>query len=148
MVAKSELSGWKAWTPFLGRIGTYFGLLTAALMSIVYIKQERILYHPAVPNEKFRYPKDMPSGFRSPKEYGMSYEDVYITTKDNVKLHAWFIKAGSNPKAYRTLVFFPGNAGNIGCRLPNLFLLMNSLGMNILILAYRGYGHSEGTPSE
>ena len=101
-----------------------------------------------MPNEKFRYPEDMPQGFRSPKEYGLLYEDVYITTKDNVKLHAWFIKAGKNPKHFRTLIFFHGNAGNIGSRLPNLHLLINSLSVNILILAYRGYGHSEGKPSE
>lgn len=113
-------------------------------MTYVYFKQDKLLYHPAVPNEKYRYPKDMQAGYRSPKEYGLLYEDVYITTKDRVKLHAWFLKAGPNPKHFRTLIFFHGNAGNIGSRLPNLNLLMNSLGMNILILAYRGYGHSEG----
>lgn len=90
----------------------------------------------------------MPAGFRNPKEYGLSYDDVYITTKDNVKLHAWFIRAGSKPYYFRTLIFFHGNAGNIGSRLPNLNLLINSLSVNILIVAYRGYGHSEGTPSE
>ena len=69
-------------------------------------------------------------------------------TKDKVKLHAWFVKANSNPKLCRTLIYFHGNAGNIGSRIPILEILVKRLNTNVLILAYRGYGNSEGTPSE
>lgn len=30
-------------------------------------------------------------GMRSPSEVEMEFEDVYITTKDNIKLHGWFM---------------------------------------------------------
>jgi len=90
----------------------------------------------------------MPPGYRNPKENGMDYEDVYITTKDKVKLHAWFVKANASPRLCRTLIFFHENAGNIGSRLPNIEILVKRLNTNVLILAYRGYGNSEGTPSE
>lgn len=83
-----------------------------------------MLYHPCVPSEKYRYPKNMPQGYRNPRENGMEYKDVWITTKDNVKLHAWFVKASPKPKSFRTLVFFHGNAGNIGSRLPNIEVLV------------------------
>lgn len=64
-------------------------------------------------------------------------------------MHAWFVKAnGTNPKLCRTLIYFHGNAGNVGSRLPNIELLVKELNTNVLILAYRGYGDSEGTPSE
>jgi pimeloyl-ACP methyl ester carboxylesterase len=33
-------------------------------------------------------------------------------------------------------------------RLPNLKFLHKEIGINILIVGYRGYGHSEGIPSE
>merc|ERR1712086_674059 len=79
----------------------------------------------------------------------MQYEDVTITTKDKVKLHAWFVKANpTSPKLCRTLIFFHENAGNIGTRMQNLEILVKRLYTNVLIVAYRGYSHSEGKPSE
>ena len=78
----------------------------------------------------------------------MEYKDVWITTKDKVKLHAWFVKANPNPRLCRTLIYFHGNAGNVGARLPNIEIFVKTLKTNVLILAYRGYGDSEGTPSE
>jgi len=78
----------------------------------------------------------------------MEYKDCEIITKDRVKLHAWFIRANTNAKLCRTLIFFHGNAGNVGARLPNIEILVKNLKTNVLILAYRGYGDSEGKPSE
>ena len=46
------------------------------------------------------------------------------------------------------MLFFHGNAGNIGARLPNIEILCKNLHTNVLIIDYRGYGHSTGEPSE
>jgi len=46
------------------------------------------------------------------------------------------------------MIFFHGNAGNIGNRLPNLKYLFERNRVNIVIVGYRGYGYSEGSPSE
>lgn len=43
---------------------------------------------------------------------------------------------------------FHGNAGNIGHRVPIAKVLEESLGCNVLMLEYRGYGHSSGDPHE
>ena len=43
---------------------------------------------------------------------------------------------------------FHGNAGNIGYRLPIGKILEDDLGCNVLMLQYRGYGLSTGTPNE
>ena len=124
-------------------------IFVAFSVSLVYFKQDAMLYHPSGPEPKYRYPKYMPAGYRSPSESGMAFEDCEIITKDKIKLHAWFVKANANyPKLCRTLIFFHGNAGNVGSRLPNIELLVKELNTNVLILAYRGYGDSEGTPSE
>ena len=46
------------------------------------------------------------------------------------------------------MIFFHGNAGNIGTRLPNIEVMVKVMKCNVLIVAYRGYSNSEGTPSE
>jgi fermentation-respiration switch protein FrsA (DUF1100 family) len=43
---------------------------------------------------------------------------------------------------------FHGNAGNIGHRIPIARMLINSLGCNVFMLEYRGYGLSTGEPDE
>lgn len=79
----------------------------------------------------------------------MDYKDVWITTKDKVKIHGWFVKVNRlTPRDFRTLLFFHGNAGNIGARLPNIEMQVKQLKCNVLIIDYRGYGNSEGEPSE
>ena len=45
-------------------------------------------------------------------------------------------------------VYFHGNAGNIGHRLENAKVLYKTLKCNILLVEYRGYGMSDGIPSE
>lgn len=47
-----------------------------------------------------------------------------------------------------TLVFFHANAGNLGHRLPIAHMFRERFGCNIVMLSYRGYGKSTGSPSE
>ncbi len=47
-----------------------------------------------------------------------------------------------------TVVFFHENAGNIGLRLDYFDLLYKKVGVNVLAVGYRGYGRSEGEPTE
>lgn len=46
------------------------------------------------------------------------------------------------------MVCFHGNAGNIGYRLPNAYYMFRELHSNIVMVDYRGYGNSEGIPTE
>ncbi len=80
----------------------------------------------------------------APDRFGLPYEDIYFTTEDGVKLNGWLVK---NPSAKCTLLFFHGNAGNIGDRLLKL-RFFHDLGVNTFIMDYRGYGRSQGTPTE
>jgi len=81
----------------------------------------------------------------TPKSIDLPYEEIYFKTFDNVRLHSWFIPNDKRP-AY-TVIFCHGNAGNISHRLEKIALLYK-LGLDIFIFDYRGYGKSEGTPSE
>src|SRR5688500_8099772 len=80
-----------------------------------------------------------------PGQVGMPFEEVWLTTEDDVKLHGWLIKA--EKPAAGTVIFLHGNAVNISYRLDKAKRLQ-ALGANILLFDYRGYGQSGGRPSE
>ncbi|MBI5024533.1 MAG: alpha/beta hydrolase [Candidatus Omnitrophica bacterium] len=80
----------------------------------------------------------------TPAALGLAFEDVFIKTEDNVTINAWLIKSSTQRG---TLIFCHGNAGNIGDRLEKI-LLFHQMGLNVLIIDYRGYGESQGRPSE
>jgi len=80
----------------------------------------------------------------TPAALQLEYEDVTVKASDGVALHAWYVPA---PRAHCTVLFLHGNAGNISHRLDKLAIL-NDLGANVMLLDYRGYGRSEGTPDE
>ena len=79
-----------------------------------------------------------------PKDIGLDFEDVYFQSRDGLKLNGWFISANN---ARYTVIFTHGNAGNISHRVEKL-KFFNGLGCNVFIFDYRGYGRSQGRPSE
>ncbi len=84
----------------------------------------------------------------TPADIRLSFEDVRIKTEDAVTIHGWFIPSPRGPREGKgTLIFLHGNAGNIGDRLDKI-KIFNGMGLNILIVDYRGYGQSEGRPTE
>ena len=84
----------------------------------------------------------------APDAAGLSYEDVFLTTADGARIHGWFLPAPRDlPSSPFTLLFFHGNAGNISHRLDKL-AVFHELGASVFIIDYRGYGRSEGQPSE
>lgn len=81
----------------------------------------------------------------TPAQWGLRYEDADLRASDGVRLHGWFVPApGGGP----TLLWAHGNAGTIADRLPIIQLLHERLQIPLLIFDYRGYGRSEGRPSE
>lgn len=80
----------------------------------------------------------------TPDSVGLAYEDVYLTAADGTRIHGWYIPGRSRV----TLLWFHGNAGNISHRLDNILMLHQRLGVGVFIIDYRGYGLSEGRPSE
>ncbi len=108
------------------------GAVYLSIMLVMFIFQKHLVFHPS---------KNIHS---TPGDLGLTYEDVEIETEDGVKLHGWFIPVDGEE---RTIILFHGNAGNIS----NRIYLLNSLQelkANILIIDYRGYGQSEGSPDE
>jgi fermentation-respiration switch protein FrsA (DUF1100 family) len=90
------------------------------------------------------FPDRFAAGTWDPAEYGVPAEDVFFTTSDAARLHAWWAPAA---EARYTLLYFHGNAGNLTNRIDNVGFLQR-LPANVLAVDYRGYGKSEGKPSE
>jgi hypothetical protein len=80
----------------------------------------------------------------TPSNLGLAFEDVNLAAADGTRLHGWFVP-GSRAA---TLLWCHGNAGNISHRLDNLAEIHRRLGLGVLLFDYRGYGRSEGVPSE
>eukprot|EP01027_Heterolobosea_sp_BB2_P016102 GEZU01022965.1.p1 GENE.GEZU01022965.1~~GEZU01022965.1.p1 ORF type:complete len:186 (-),score=33.34 GEZU01022965.1:6-563(-) len=127
----------------LDNIYFYLAMVPVSLMGLLYWKQNLLLYVTYFPKDsrgKFTY---LPSRFNLP------FEDIWLRTKDGVKIHCWFIKQQhENAHNAPTIIYFHGNAGNISHRLPHVKNLFNATGCNILQVSYRGYGMSEGEPTE
>ena len=80
----------------------------------------------------------------TPSALGLGFEDLWIKSADDEKLHAWFVPATSSSKV---VLFCHGNNGNIGECLDTLSILYR-LGYSTLLFDYRGYGKSSGVPTE
>ncbi|MCE9551896.1 MAG: alpha/beta hydrolase [Planctomycetes bacterium] len=92
-----------------------------------------IVYQPA------RYP----SGNWSPEN--LKFEDVFLEAADGTRLHGWFCP---NESARAVVLVLHGNAGNLSHRQERMRLLQQRLGVTAMIFDYRGYGRSEGLPTE
>ena len=72
-----------------------------------------------------------------------------IPTPDGEKLQSFYIRAPKTlQKKKITMLMFHGNAGNVGHRLPIAKKFVQTVGCSVLMVEYRGYGLSTGTPDE
>jgi fermentation-respiration switch protein FrsA (DUF1100 family) len=102
---------------------------------LLYLFQNRMVFLANMPGRAL---------IATPQDAGFGFEDVSIATSDGLQLHGWFVPA-EQPKA--TVLFLHGNAGNISHRLDSI-AIFRELGLDTLIIDYRGYGQSEGSPGE
>src|ERR1051325_2571856 len=72
-------------------------------------------------------------------------QDAHFTAADGTKLHGWYV-AHEQPTGHALLLH--GNAGNVTLLAPTLRTLNRRHNLAVLALDYRGFGKSEGRPSE
>ncbi|HIJ59686.1 MAG TPA: alpha/beta hydrolase [Nitrospirae bacterium] len=102
------------------------------LIIFVYFFQDKLLY---IPDRQL---------IAKPSDAGLYYEEIILTTNDNISLKGWFIPSKENKYV---VIFSQGNAGNRSYRIEKIKIL-NEIGLSVLIYDYRGYGDSEGKPNE
>jgi hypothetical protein len=89
-------------------------------------------------------PERYPNGAWQPETYGVQVEDSWFHSADGTLLHGWWIPAR---RARGTVLYCHGNSGNITSRLV-IFRHLRQLRLNVFAFDYRGYGRSQGRPSE
>ncbi|SER44990.1 hypothetical protein SAMN03159444_04183 [Pseudomonas sp. NFACC02] len=95
-------------------------------------------------SELLFYPeRDVPL---TPAKAHLSYRDITLITADGKKLNAWFLPAKEGVPVKGTVLHLHGNGGNMAWHLSGSYWLPEQ-GYQVLLLDYRGYGHSEGDPS-
>lgn len=72
-------------------------------------------------------------------------EERTFVARDGVRLHAWY--APGRTADAPTLLWAHGNGGNVANR-EDVLLALQARGLAVLAYDYRGYGRSEGRPSE
>jgi pimeloyl-ACP methyl ester carboxylesterase len=116
------------------QLGALVAFGYAVLLIYTYFFQSRLVYFPNIAGP----------GNATPADLGLDYESVYFHAADGVRLHGWYVPATTERAV---LLFLHGNAGNITHRLDSI-LLFHRLGLSTFIFDYRGYGQSEGSPTE
>jgi uncharacterized protein len=117
-----------------------FSLIKSILIGYVLVLlllrlfESRLLFFPNVPGRL--------TGDWNP--HGLPVQDVWLTSSDGTKLHAWWIP---NDSGKFTFLAFHGNAGNIADRAGVDEFLWDTPA-NVFAVEYRGYGRSEGKPNE
>lgn len=119
----------------MGRILSYVGwpLVVASGYGILHWMANRAVFYPAP------YPQ---GPWNLSVELGVT--DVWLLTSDGVRLQGWW-KAPADARL--ATVFFHGNAGNLSYRGEHLREI-TAAGSAVLMVDYRGYGKSAGTPTE
>jgi fermentation-respiration switch protein FrsA (DUF1100 family) len=117
------------WSLLRVALGAFTGLCL-----LLYFGQSRLVYFPT------RAIEETPAGA------GLAFEELRLTTRDGATLGAWYVPAAAT-NSRRAILLCHGNGGNIGHRVEAI-RFFHSLGLQVLIFDYRGYGSSSGTPSE
>src|SRR5437773_2110482 len=125
-------------TPARKRIFLFARLLIAVLLIYIMLRwfEHSQVYHPD---------KTVTT---TGAELGRPLENVFFKTSDHVELNGWFFPATANSARSQIAVLIcHGNAGNIGDRLDMYKAILN-MGLNVFAFDYRGFGRSQGRPSE
>jgi len=124
----------RKWMIATGVLVGLLGVVLAIQFLAVRYLEHTTLFHPGVGIDL------------TPESVGLDFDDLYLKTADGLLINAWFVKVSN--KAV-TILCAHGNEGNMddGDRLEKL-KFFHDLGFNVLMFDYRGYGRSQGFPTE
>jgi fermentation-respiration switch protein FrsA (DUF1100 family) len=109
-------------------------IVYAMVIAILWFMQDSMLYHRSEGAPMLNDPTLLPKR-----------EIVCLATANGLHLRAWYFKAARADMP--TVIFFHGNAGDIGNHLPFAKFLIEA-GTGLLAVEYRGYGGNPGKPRE
>jgi hypothetical protein len=102
------------------------------MVGLLYAMQRKLLYFPS-------------TVIGTPDQHQLSgFTDLRLKTTDGVSIQTWYKQAA---EGFPTIAYFHGNGGNIGGR-ALIYDTLVQQGFGVMALSYRGYGASEGSPTE
>ncbi len=118
-------------------------LACATIAVAVVFFEDSLIYFPS------RYPEGRWDTGLLTEGFPGTVDDHFFDTSDGLRLHGWWAKPGEADlgTADMVLLFFHGNAGNLSDR-AELMMRLVRLPVQVFMIDYRGYGRSEGRPSE
>ncbi len=121
-----------AWKKSVLRLGFFTLIIYVSFCLLVFFMQEKIVFIPTIGTP-----------YQNPATLDIQFEDLKLKSGSH-DINAWYVPAEENQG---TVLFCHGNAGNLGHRLDTV-KIWHRLGFNIMLFDYRGFGLSEGEPSE
>jgi hypothetical protein len=118
----------------LANIALLLVLAYLALFAALFVFQSQLVFLPGIG-------RDVTT---TPRVLGLGYEDVWLDVEPGVRVHGWYVP---RVQAKGAVLILHGNAGSIALRIDWL-RMFHELGYASLIIDYRGYGKSSGSPSE
>ena len=106
------------------------GVIVIGLPLLLYLAQDSLVFHP----------RPMAEAQRTALAKRMSVESVFMEAADGTRLHAWHVKGDP------LVIYFGGNAEEVSWMLEHV--ARHTSGLGWLLVDYRGYGSSGGSPSE
>lgn len=116
------------------KLAVFGAVVYLAILLLMFVLQSRFVFLPQVAR----------GGTPTPRDAGLDYEDVQLRTSDGETLHGWWVPSRA---ARGAVLILHGNAGHVAHRIGYLPTL-HELGYASLLIDYRGYGRSSGSPSE
>ncbi len=120
-------------------------MLSGTILITMAIFEESMIFFPD------RYPIGDWDAAAVSRANGVAVEDRFFDAADGVRLHGWWCRpVGADvdgPTADAVLLWFHGNAGNLAQRAVQMVALAR-MPVQVFIVDYRGYGRSEGRPTE
>lgn len=107
-------------------------LLYAGIALAMFLMQRSLLYHPA---KEWQVLSSYPA---------LQGQELTFSSTDGTLLTGWWLPG---KQGYPALVYFHGNAGNLNDRVDK-YVALQQAGFSLFALSYRGYGPSQGSPSE
>jgi pimeloyl-ACP methyl ester carboxylesterase len=117
----------------IGKVLGLVLLIYAAVCIGFYVSQDKIIFQSEKLPENYIFTFDQ------------EFEEHFITTYDGKKINALLFPTQQQSKGL--ILYFHGNADNLQ-RWGKYAVDFTTLGYDVLMTDYRGYGKSEGTPNE
>src|SRR4029079_3868667 len=86
---------------------------------------------------------DRSTGNWEPKSF--QFEDVRFNSADGTKLHGWLVP---HAQSKRAILYCPGNGEDVSSVGELAAVLSQTYRASVFVFDYRGYGHSQGRPTE